>query len=319
LVVSFGRLGSALRGGWRHRRTLAIIASMLEPGWGYSLGWNLRRAITPADARRAAACLLRGQPVLLEIEHDGVRWTIDVGDTIGEELFGDGSFHREEVRAVLNWLGERSGIVVDAGANIGPTSIEFARSGRDVVAIEPVPSTFELLEKNVIQNHLEGKIRCLQRAISTSTEVTMWLTSASGQNEVMVAGQQPGFHQFGVTERLPIQVVGAGLAEILEMCDCQPEDVALVWSDTQGCETAVVLTGLPLWAAGVPLWTEVWPNGLELHGGAGAFVGAVEQHFSGFIPRASLLARPAGAPRSTTTFRAWFDRVGNETDVLLIP
>ena len=52
-------------------------------------------------------------------------------------------------------------------------------------------------------------------------------------------------------------------------------EVALVCSDTQGFETQIVASGSSLWAAGTPLWVEVWPQGLACHGGVQQFLVAV--------------------------------------------
>jgi len=315
---AWARYADALTFGWRNRRTLAIVAAMLRPGQGHALGWNLRRALTPADARRAAVSLLRGQDALLEIEHDGVRWTVDVGDSIGEQLFSDGSFQRDELRAVLSWIEARPGVVVDLGANIGPTAIACARAGRAVVAVEPVPSTFALLRRNVEQNELDDRVTCVRHAISSASHVEMWTSSASGQNEVRVQDQPPGFLDFGVEAREPVQVDAIGLDDLVTSCGLAPADVALVWSDTQGSEADVIDTGTHLWASAVPLWVEVWPAGLRLHGGSDRFLESVQRHFRAFIPRDDLVTGRR-RERPIAGFATWFATVQYETDVLLIP
>ena len=57
-------------------------------------------------------------------------------------------------------------VVLDVGANSGATSIYFAINGaKKVIAIEPMPSTYEYLRKNVKVNGLESFIQCINGAV----------------------------------------------------------------------------------------------------------------------------------------------------------
>ena len=51
--------------------------------------------------------------------------------------------------ALLNAFVDSSSVVADVGANIGLTTLFLAEKARKVVAFEPSPSTFEILERNV--------------------------------------------------------------------------------------------------------------------------------------------------------------------------
>lgn len=61
-------------------------------------------------------------------------------------------------------------IVIDIGANHGAFSLDCAKKGCDVYAFEPSPVNFDLLEKNVMANHLSGKINYYQKAVNDTTE-----------------------------------------------------------------------------------------------------------------------------------------------------
>jgi hypothetical protein len=55
------------------------------------------------------------------------------------------------------------------------------------------------------------------------------------------------------------------------------------WCDAQGSETDVIESGASIWRSGARLWTEVWPAGLERHGGIKRFDAAVRNHFASFV------------------------------------
>jgi hypothetical protein len=99
-------------------------------------------------------------------------------------------------------------------------------------------------------------------------------------------------------------------------------EIALVWSDTQGSERAVIETGRNLWDAGVQLYTEVWPAGLAVHSGSDAFADQVRDSFSTFIPRDQLVALGNSAlARGTGEFADFVSQIDDDSysDALLIP
>ena len=60
----------------------------------------------------------------------------------------------------------RDETVIDVGANIGDSSIYFATKGATrVIAIEPFPSSYSLLEQNISLNELEGIIVPMNAAV----------------------------------------------------------------------------------------------------------------------------------------------------------
>jgi FkbM family methyltransferase len=70
-----------------------------------------------------------------------------------------GDIHGVYVEDVYRWLPAAGRDVVDVGASIGDSPLYFAaRGARRVIALEPWPATFELLERNVRANHLEASV-----------------------------------------------------------------------------------------------------------------------------------------------------------------
>jgi hypothetical protein len=68
----------------------------------------------------------------------------------------------------------------------------------------------------------------------------------------------------------------------------------------QGSEAAVIETGREVWNAGVPLYAEVWPACIAVHGGIDALVDRVAESFSTFVSRDQLIALSKSAPQGST-------------------
>lgn len=302
-------------------RSLAQIAVLLSRGEMKGLADLLARRLSERDIRRLTFSLIAKEPMQLTCERDGLTWTVDTGDEIGRSVYLDGRYEGEEIEAVIAWLGEEHrSMVIDVGANVGTTTIPFAKAGYNVVAIEPVPTTFAMLSRNVEANGFENQVRCVNRAISaTSGRVDMWVTKGSGRSELAVGAQEPGFSQFGAKKKRRITVDGDPLGDLLRSEGVKTGDIALVWSDAEGSEFYVVETGAHLWAAGVPLYLEVFPTLLGIHGELDVFIEQVEKVFGQFLTRNALIAR--GSPLDIKNFRMFLTGMtgSSYSDALLIP
>lgn len=286
----------------------------------YAGTWFAEQIPEPAERRAFALALLADDGMVLTFERDGITWTTDIDSTeICLGLVTKGSYQGEELSAVLDWVrANRAGrsTIVDVGANIGTTSIPFARAGYSVIAIEAVPSTFELLSTNVRRNNLEDRVRCVPVAVAEGETVTMLLAGPSGVSESLGSGSPDRTSEGrAVVERL--EVAGEGLASILHRHGLAPESIALVWSDTQGAETGVIRTGGDIWKT-VPLYAEFWPDGLEAHGGLDEFVDEASRWFASFLTVAEM-TKPRPVRELHDLARSLKTDGTGTTDVLLVP
>lgn len=315
------RAAAALVGFARHpTRVLGIAAELRRPS-GVSMGEYLRRHLPPDVARAVAAQIMSHDGVALDFERDGLRWQVDAGDEIGCSVYATGSYAGREIDAMLEWLanGSRGRTLIDLGANVGTTSVPFALAGYNVLAIEPVPATYSMLTTNVRRNELDHRIDCVQTAISdTDGTVEMWTGFASGQAEIAVSGKEPSMTRSGGARGTLVSVPARRLDTLLLERALAPEDVGLVWADVQGSETAVIETGGALWEAGVPLFLEVYPPGLDLQVGLAAFLRSVASSFSSFRTNDDLRS---GVPaRSIEDFGAFAQSLEHSYgDALLLP
>jgi FkbM family methyltransferase len=195
---------------------------------------------------------------------------------------------------------------------VGTTSIPFARQGFRVLAIEPVPSTFALLERNVHNNELDHWITVLLQAVGP-TRGTLTMSLASHGSSLVVATTPTT----GETADL-INVPAATLPDLLRLGGvAQNEGIALVWSDTEGCEGYVIDTGRELWAQGVPLYAEINPVMIQRHFAISEFLDLAGTSFRTFVGRRELVAQPESATaRPISELRDKLDSLG---DALLLP
>lgn len=85
-------------------------------------------------------------------------------DTIGREIIVNGLYEEKLLKALfecilVSWIQEfKTGAILDVGANIGNHTCFFARYFRQVVAFEPNPVSYRLLQANIALNSLNNVI-----------------------------------------------------------------------------------------------------------------------------------------------------------------
>jgi FkbM family methyltransferase len=258
---------------------------------------------------------------------NGILWSAFAWDlSITPGLLEKGHYQGEEIRAVVAWLKlagrlrTRCSHIVDVGANIGVSSIPFARQTNfDVLAIEPFPDNFNLLRQNVRQNGLEQRITCLQSAVSDQTGTVRMVLPEQCSGGAAIVTNAGVADATGRTAEVP----AAGLKDIVTSSGIEIPRVALVWSDTEGSEAQVVATGAPLWSAGVPLYVEVYPEALEKQRAGEALNRLLPRFFDSFLRISDLITTDCAAqPIPIAEFSRLLGdlkRRGELTDVLLLP
>jgi len=304
-------------------------------GYGRVLGRALHAWIAGNAAEVArhkselAFMLLAGRADTVTFRRSGTEWTVFVDDRfVSCDLFVDGGYQTDVVPPLVRWarahgrLSAAQRFVVDVGANVGMSTIPLARAmQRGVVAIEPQPAVFEVLTRNVSRNGLADQVICVQAAIGTAGSRAMMVGHPRcSVSEVKAPGARQGFGAPG-PDNTETEVPMYGLETVLERHALAPHEIVLVWSDTQGYETEVIRSGRALWSSGVPLFVEVWPVGLEAHGGADRFAEAAREAFREMVPREELVRGGEHArPQSVRGLESLMQHLdAGTTDVLLIP
>jgi len=288
-----------------------------------------------ASERRAVARrsllwrALRHEAAVITFERHGVHWSGPVRSAITQALFTAGDYQHAAMPPLFAWLARQRPAwserwhIVNVGANIGDTAIALAlRTGKQVLACEPVPELHDLLRRNIAANGLSGQVEAVPMAVAaTCGEAEIICPREPEYAEMRGSAGTQGFPH-AAHECQTFVVPTITLDGLLARQRIAAPEVALVWSDTQGFESEVIASGASLWRAGVPLWVEVWPRGLAAHGGVDHFLALCRQHFRTFLTEDQLLAQGAASAAQAVAgleplVRALRGRAF--TDVLLIP
>jgi FkbM family methyltransferase len=222
--------------------------------------------------RVRAVRLSMGRPVVrVPLPHG--RLYLDLRDDgVGRPLYEKRSYEPRETRFLANVL--RTGMTfVDVGANIGYFTVLAARkvgaSGR-VVAVEPEPYNYSLLERNVRENGCENVTLCKEA-----------LGASRGRAILGCSVNNFGDHRLYDSHnevRRRIEIPVSTLDDVLARHRIGHVDV--VKMDVQGYECKVVegMETILRSARTLTVLSEFWPLGMANAGGdAAAFLGTFAQ------------------------------------------
>src|SRR5882672_9989808 len=171
-TFQFGRLG--LRVGRKIIRTMQAVR-LQRRLWMRQFGLPLRNAMF---LNRPLTVSLDGIPVRLAPRGQiaGFFWT-------------GVRFGTHQIAFILKVL-EPGMIFFDVGANAGLFAISAAKKigGKGVFAFEPCSSTFELLKRNLLLNHL-GDVNALQMALGDSVGAGVLQINARGKDGLNTLGK----------------------------------------------------------------------------------------------------------------------------------
>lgn len=271
--------------------------------------------------RRLALALLRRVRTELTFRRNGFKWTGPTACCITGSLFTDDHYQDSYLEPINTWLRANTDfsrpVVVNIGANLGDVALPLSRTGKRVIAIEPNPKTFARLQHNIRQNGLTERIQACEIAISDEPgSAELVLAGNPGNCELRGDGDRIGFTGVDVVRGV-VSVKTMRLDTLMESLGIGFAEVGLVWSDTQGYESQVISSAPGLWLNGTPLWVEIWPKGLDCHGGTGRFIEICKRHFNRILVADRLGEEPEPIGALESLVRAL--EPGAFTDGLLIP
>lgn len=93
--------------------------------------------------------------------------TAFTNDHVGDKIAKHGLYEKENLELLLQLLQKiHRPVVMDVGANIGNHALAFSTASARVLAFEPLPAVYALLEKNVRENAIDN-IHTFPFALST--------------------------------------------------------------------------------------------------------------------------------------------------------
>lgn len=118
-------------------------------------------------------------------------------------------------------------LFVDIGANVGSyTILACSAVGARGVAFEPVPSTYKRLVENMRLNHLDEKVRCINKGVGDRQGTIVFTSDSDTTNHALASGEQCDNEV--VVEVTSLDTALAG------------EDPSLIKIDVEGYETPVL-------------------------------------------------------------------------------
>lgn len=131
----------------------------------------------------------------------------------------------EDMALVLHAL-RPDDLLVDIGANVGSYSMLGGAAGATVLAIEPIPSTFSWLARNIGVNGLGERVRALNLGLGCDEALLHFTGGLDTVNHVLAAGESAE----GVLE-VPVRTLDAVL---------DGRSPTLIKIDVEGFETQVL-------------------------------------------------------------------------------
>jgi FkbM family methyltransferase len=189
------------------------------------------------DASSATRCYrecVLGGVVILAPKNISGQFEVSATSELANRVACTGCYE-QDVTEVLNTLKLKEGLIVNVGANIGFYSIFLASAfpkATKVLAIEPNPEAFRLLQKNIIRNELSNRIQAIQTCIG-DTDGKTTLSVIDGMPEYSSIGgiAHPGVASF---VQASVEVAIAPLSNVVG-----EERVSLIFVDTEGAEETV--------------------------------------------------------------------------------
>jgi FkbM family methyltransferase len=327
-----GQRSSAIRG-QAMRKGLLRLAMRLqvdEPARENDPDWLTYSALLDAQGRLDAEHrhllglgLLADANLTLDLARAPFRWHAHpYADPIVSGLIEHGTYSGSEFAPVIAFVKERRPEcthAINVGANIGTAAIPLCAAGWDVLAIEPVQRAADLLCCNAAENGFEDQITVVNCAVAEQTgDVPMVIGDNLSISELVGSSGTQELSSIGDARATVRDVRAKPLQDILEKAGISGGSVALVWSDTEGSEAAVIATGMALWKLGVPLWVEIRPHALANHVRITDFCSLVQQNFEWFSTLDDL---ESGNRHATADIRHFIDELGRDrwsfTNVML--
>jgi FkbM family methyltransferase len=181
--------------------------------------------------------------------------TFSPADYLGRSVFVKNHFDRDHVGRLMGKLAElgisvAGKTLLEIGANIGTHTVYFGltRTFGRIVAIEPDPRNFELLEENVLQNGFGDLVSRMPFAVSDQ-EGTIEFFLHPNNHGKSSPNQRHAEDQKILVPALPV-------TDILERAGVNESDVGLIWMDIEGYEPVAARSMQALFERRIPVHME---------------------------------------------------------------
>jgi len=205
------------------RRILSkpVISDLTHELGRQDIGGTLRRIFLWQISSR-----LMRRPIQLEMA-DGVKLLVQKGMHGATKNFYVGLCEYRDMAFAIHYAGTGQ-LLFDVGANVGVYSLIFSSRGGRVVAFEPIPSTFAVLNANVLLNQYDDLIRRENLGVSRESGAVTFTLGEDATNHVL----QPG-----MTAESSLTIPTVSLDAYVEESGLSPNFLKI---DVEGFETEVI-------------------------------------------------------------------------------
>jgi FkbM family methyltransferase len=220
--------------------------------------WRDRLALRFFDTRYGRDLLIKAigpRTRFITVDCGDHLMTFAPDDYLGRSVFVKNHWDRDHVGRLLGKL-DQHGIRVEGktmleiGANIGTHTVYFALTGvfSRIVAIEPDPRNFELLEENVAQNGLGDRVIRMPVAVSDHEGTISFFQHPNNHGKSSPVSGHAGDREI-LVPALPVNA-------ILDRAGVAVEEIGLVWMDIEGYEPTAARSMQSLFERRVPVHME---------------------------------------------------------------
>jgi len=135
---------------------------------------------------------------------------------------------------VSTYFKVESGVFVDIGAFVGKYSIAVAKKKIPVVAVEPNPCTYKILEENIKLNHVEHYVTMVNKAIYCKNVSEISFYDNQSISRIVSDEEMPS------DSNDECFVEGVTFDTLLKSLEIHPQDVTLIKMDVEGLESVLL-------------------------------------------------------------------------------
>jgi FkbM family methyltransferase len=220
--------------------------------------WRDRLALRFFDTRYGRDLLIKAigpRTRFITVDCGDHLMTFAPDDYLGRSVFVKNHWDRDHVGRLLGKLPQHGisvegKIMLEIGANIGTHTVYFALTGvfSRIVAIEPDPRNFELLEENVAQNGLGDRVIRIPVAVSDHEGTISFFQHPNNHGKSSPVSGHAGDREI-LVPALPVSA-------ILDRARVAIEEIGLVWMDIEGYEPTAARSMQSLFERRVPVHME---------------------------------------------------------------
>jgi FkbM family methyltransferase len=157
---------------------------------------------------------------------NGSKFLVKTGETGLTGNIYTGLHEFPDMGFLLHYL-RAEDLFVDIGANVGSyTILACSAVGARGVAFEPVPSTYKRLVENMRLNHLDEKVKCINKGVGAQQGTIAFTSDSDTTNHALASGEQ-------CDNKVTVKVISLDTA-------LDGEDPSLLKIDVEGYETPVL-------------------------------------------------------------------------------